>query len=89
MLPFNCERQAARVRQDFNIPDKSWETRRKIIRAEHRLPDARTELRRLWKEKLEVTETLNTRDSDDVQDDILPFELEGAAEAAAVAAAPP
>jgi hypothetical protein len=52
MLPFNSERQAARVRQDNNLLEKAWDARRKSIRSEHCLPHASTELIRLWEERI-------------------------------------
>ena len=42
-----------RVRQDFNITEDVWNTRRSLIRADHRLPNAREELERLWKERID------------------------------------
>ena len=79
MLPFNSERQATRVRQDNTIPDKAWETRSKIIRAEqcgeHRLDNARTELQRLWKERLGKAGG-DKKSDDDMTDDVLPFEAD-------------
>jgi hypothetical protein len=52
-LPFSSVRQAKRVRQDFNIIEDVWNTRRALIRADHRLPNAREELERLWKERID------------------------------------
>ena len=52
-LPFSSVRQAKRVRQDFNITEEVWNTRCSLIRADHRLPNAREELERLWKELIE------------------------------------
>ena len=52
-LPFSSVRQAKRVRQDFNIIEDVWNTRRAFIRADHRLPNAREELERLWKERID------------------------------------
>ena len=52
MLPFSSARQSVRVRQDNNITEEVWNTRRKVIRDEHRLPNARAELERLWKERI-------------------------------------
>ena len=52
MLPFSSARQAKRVRQENNITDDVWNARRKMIRDEHRLPKARAELERLWKERV-------------------------------------
>jgi len=51
-LPFSCVRQAKLVRQDNNLPEEAWQARRGLIRAEHRLPNAREELARLWKERI-------------------------------------
>ena len=51
-LPFSSVRQAKFVRQDNNIPEEAWNARRKTIRAEHRQPNARDELARLWKERI-------------------------------------
>ncbi len=73
MLPFNSERQAAHVQQDNNIPDRAWETHCKIIRAEHRIDNARTKLHRLWKERL--GKAGGDKESDnDMADDVLPYE---------------
>ena len=52
MLPFSSARQAKRVRQENHITDEVWNARRKMIRDEHRLPKARAELERLWKERV-------------------------------------
>jgi hypothetical protein len=51
-LPFSSVRQAKRVRQQFSITEDVWDARCKSIRAEHRLPNAREDLERLWKERL-------------------------------------
>ena len=51
-LPFSGARQAKRIRGEFNIPEDVWNTRIKWIRDEHRLPNARQELGRLWKERI-------------------------------------
>ncbi len=51
-LPFSGVRQAKRVRQEFHITEEVWNTRSKWIRDEHRLPNAREELERLWKERI-------------------------------------
>ena len=51
-LPFSSKNQAKLVRQDNNITEDMWNARRKIIRAEHRNPNARDELARLWKERI-------------------------------------
>ena len=52
MLPFSSARQSVRVRQDNNITEEVWNTRRKVIRDEHRLQNARAELERLWKQQI-------------------------------------
>ena len=51
-LPFSSVRQAKLVRQDNNIPEDAWQARRGLLRAEHRVPNAREELARLWKERI-------------------------------------
>jgi hypothetical protein len=51
-LPFSSKNQAKLVRQDNNITEDMWNARRKTIRAEHRNPNARDELARLWKERI-------------------------------------
>ena len=51
-LPFSGIRQSKRVRQQFSIPEEVWNTRSSWIRAEHRLPNAREDLERLWKERI-------------------------------------
>ena len=52
MLPFSSSRQAKRVRQDNNITEDVWNGRRGVIRAEHRLPNARDDLVQQWKERI-------------------------------------
>jgi hypothetical protein len=44
--PFNCDRTAKCVRQDFSIAEEVWNARREVIRADHsaELETARTEL---------------------------------------------
>jgi LPS O-antigen subunit length determinant protein (WzzB/FepE family) len=49
-LPFSSKNQAKLVRQDNNIPEDAWNARRKTM--EHRQPNARDELARLWKERI-------------------------------------
>jgi hypothetical protein len=53
-LPFSSKNQAKLVRQDNrdNITEEMWNARSKTIRAEHRHPNARDELSRLWKERI-------------------------------------
>ena len=51
-LPFSSKNQAKLVRQDNNITEDMWNARRRTIRAEHRNPNARDELARLWKERI-------------------------------------
>ena len=51
-LPFSSKNQAKLVRQDNNITEDMWNARRKTIMAEHRNPNARDELARLWKERI-------------------------------------
>ena len=51
-LPFSSKNQAKIVRKDNNITEDMWDTRRKTIRDEHRQPNARDELSRLWKERI-------------------------------------
>jgi hypothetical protein len=51
-LPFSGIRQAKRIRQEFHITEEVWNIRSKWIRDEHRLPNAREELERLWKERI-------------------------------------
>ena len=81
MLPFSSARQAKRVRQDNNISDDAWNARRKVIRDEHRLPNARVELERLWKER--VVKNIASKAAQrgaaavgDDDDDALPMEAE-------------
>ena len=52
MLPFNSDRQAIRVRQEFSITEEVWDARRLLIRADHRAETARTELEQSWKQRL-------------------------------------
>jgi hypothetical protein len=52
MLPFNSDRQAKRVGQDFGLTENMWNARRKIIRDEHRAEGARAGLEAAWKERL-------------------------------------
>jgi hypothetical protein len=52
VLPFSSIRQAVKVRQEFSITNDVWNARREVIRAEHRLPTARTELETCWKQRL-------------------------------------
>jgi hypothetical protein len=49
-LPFSSKNQAKLVRQGNNIPEDAWNARRKTM--EHRQPNARDELARLWKERI-------------------------------------
>jgi hypothetical protein len=51
-LPFSSVRQAKLVRQDNHITEDMWNVRRTTIRAEHRQPNARDELSKLWKERI-------------------------------------
>ena len=53
MLPFSSDMQSKRVRQDNSITEDVWNARRAVIRAEHRVPTARGELEKSWKERLE------------------------------------
>jgi hypothetical protein len=79
-LPFSGIRQSKRVRQQFNVTEELWNTRKSWIRAEHRLPNAREELERLWKER--IANHIASRSGDDgaalVEDpaDRLPVEEE-------------
>ena len=50
MLPFSSKKQAQIIRQDNDIMDDVWEKRRDKIMAEHRLPQAREQLAKQWKE---------------------------------------
>ena len=50
MLPFSSKKQAQIIRQDNDIMDDVWEKRRDKIMAEHRLPQAREQLSKQWKE---------------------------------------
>mmetsp|Transcript_60150 Transcript_60150/g.125844 ORF Transcript_60150/g.125844 Transcript_60150/m.125844 type:complete len:89 (+) Transcript_60150:462-728(+) len=49
MLPFSSRKQSDLIRQENNISSDIWVTRREQICAEHRLPDARTQLQQTWK----------------------------------------
>ena len=64
MLPFSGARQAKRVR-------------RKAIRDEHRLPNARAELERLWKERIAKNQQLKGTEGvgaqDEEEEDVLPM----------------
>ena len=71
MLPFNSQRQANRVRQGNNISEDAWNARRKAIRSEHRLPDARNELGRLWEIRVSAGTEAGAQDEED--DDTLPM----------------
>ncbi len=51
-LLFYSDRQVKRVRTSNNITEDVWNAHRAVIRAEHRLPTARTELEQYWKEPL-------------------------------------
>jgi hypothetical protein len=51
MLPFSSARQSVLVRQD-NITEEVLNTRLKVIRDEHSLPNARAELERLWQQRI-------------------------------------
>jgi hypothetical protein len=79
MLPFSGARQAKRVRQENHITEEVWNARRKAIRDEHRLPNARAELERLWKERiaknkqLKGTEGVGAQDDSEEEDDVLPM----------------
>jgi hypothetical protein len=76
MLPFSSARQSVRVRQDNNITEEVWNTRRKVIRDEHRLPNARAELERLWKQRIAKNNEKKgtaTVAEDEVDDGALPM----------------
>ena len=75
MLPFSGARQAKRVRQENHITEEVWNARRKAIRDEHRLPNARAELERLWKERIaknkQLKRTEGVEAQDEEEDDVL------------------
>jgi hypothetical protein len=71
MLLFNSQRQANRVRQGNNITEDAWNARRKAIRSEHRSPDARNELGRLW--EIRVSAGKKAGAPEEEEDDILPI----------------
>jgi hypothetical protein len=75
MLPFNSERQANRVRHDNNSTEEAWNARSKAIRDEHRLPDARNELRSLW--EIRLTESKEAAVADAEEDDDVAIPMEG------------
>ena len=50
MLPFSSKKQAEIIRQENNMLNELWEKRRDKIMAEHRLPHAREQLAKQWKE---------------------------------------
>ncbi len=69
-LYFKSDRQATRVRQDNSITDDMWNVWCKLIRSEPRLPTARAELERLWKERVakdiaKKGEGASSKDEDD------------------------
>ena len=72
MLPFNSQRQANRVRQGNNITEDAWNARRKAIRSEHRLADARNELGRLWEIRVSAGKSAGAPEEEE-DDDILPI----------------
>ena len=77
MLPFSGARQAKRVRQENHITEEVWNARRKAIRDEHRLPNARAELERLWNERIAKNKQLKGTEGvgaqDEEEDDVLPM----------------
>ena len=82
-LPFSSKNQAKRVRQDNNITEDSWNARRSAIRAEHRQPNARDELSRLWKERIRAriasgTTSAAAATGADIEDDIIHMEEDDA-----------
>jgi hypothetical protein len=50
MLPFFSRKQAELIRQEKNIPEDFWQTRRALISAEHKHTDARKQLKESWKQ---------------------------------------
>ncbi len=50
MLLFSSRKQAKLIRQDKNIPDDVWQTRRALLSAEHKHTDASKQLIQGWKQ---------------------------------------
>ncbi len=48
MLPFSSKKQAQIFRQEKQITDEEWETRRELIMAERRLPNSKEQLEQHW-----------------------------------------
>jgi hypothetical protein len=49
MLPFSSKTQANIIRQENGILEENWQTRRDLLSAEHKHPDARKQLADRWK----------------------------------------
>ncbi len=49
MLPFSSKKQEQIIRQENQITDQEWGTRREPIMAEHRLPNSKEQLEQHWK----------------------------------------
>jgi hypothetical protein len=49
MLPFSSKKQANIIRQENGILEDTWQTRRDLLSAEHKHPDARKQLADRWK----------------------------------------
>ena len=49
ILPLSSRVQSDLIRQEIHTSADLWVTRREQICAEHRLPDARTQLQQTWK----------------------------------------
>ena len=50
MLPFSSRKQAELIRQEKNIPEDFWQTRRALLSAKHKDTDARKQLKEGWKQ---------------------------------------
>lgn len=49
MLPFSGKKQSQAIRQENDLTEDDWQKRRNLITAEHRLENARDQLKTQWK----------------------------------------
>ena len=49
MLPFSGKKQSQIIRQENDLTEDDWQKRRNLITAEHRLENARDQLKTQWK----------------------------------------
>ena len=49
MVPFSGKKQSQAIRQENDLTEDDWQKRRNLITAEHRLENARDQLKTQWK----------------------------------------